>query len=97
MMEHLKFGDAILACYLAVRLADKLPGVVGLWALVTVMARAMEEAREKAGLTSYEGIDLRKVHVAVPRPPIVPSVAERAAGNCSGLPAIVKRPAVPHL
>ena len=88
LIEHLKFGDALLACFLTARLAPELPGVQERWAWITIMARALEQARQQAGVRDYNGLDLRKVHVPETKPPIRPMIAEvaretlqRIAGN----------------
>jgi regulator of sirC expression with transglutaminase-like and TPR domain len=73
LIEHLRLSDALLTWYLAARLTEndsEQAPMLGNWAVVTMMVRAVEEAREAAGLRNYEGIDLRKVRMPEPRPPI---------------------------
>ncbi|HEV3418364.1 MAG TPA: transglutaminase family protein [Pirellulales bacterium] len=76
MIAHLKLGDALLSCFLAARLAPDVPGVQGNWSVATVMAHALETARKQTGLKNYDGIDLRRIPIAEPKPPMLPSVAE---------------------
>jgi hypothetical protein len=63
LIDHLRLGDALLSCFLAGQLASKDPVVHGNWSFVTVMARALEEARKQAGLDGHLGLDLGKVPV----------------------------------
>ena len=39
------------------------PEARGIWSVATVMARALEQARQDAGLSDYWGLDLRNVRV----------------------------------
>ena len=65
LIDNLRLGEALLSCFLSARLAPEDPGVRGTWSIVTLMARALEQARQKAGLDGYAGLDLRKVPVPV--------------------------------
>lgn len=69
LSDHLRCGEALLACYLATRLAPEHAIVQGKWATVTVMTDALEQARRRMGLSDYEGLDLRTVPVPDGREP----------------------------
>ncbi|MCX7427984.1 MAG: hypothetical protein NTW96_20440 [Planctomycetia bacterium] len=64
LMDHLRLGDALLSSCLAGQLAPEDPGVLGVWCIATLMARSLEEARRRAELNDYWGLDLCKVSVA---------------------------------
>jgi hypothetical protein len=64
LMDNLELAEALQACYLARKFAPDCMLVRYAWAEVTVMARAMEAARERAGLRDYDGLDLRDIPVA---------------------------------
>jgi len=63
LMDHLRLGEALLSSCLAGQLALEDPGVRGAWSIATLMAHALEQARRKAGLDGYWGLDLANVPV----------------------------------
>jgi hypothetical protein len=63
LMDNLRAGEAVMACFLAAQLAPKCEIVHGDWAVATVMARAMEAARVKSGLADYSVLNLPRVPV----------------------------------
>ena len=63
LIDHLRPDEMLCACFLAAKLAADDQGVVGTWSVATVMARAMERARQKAAADNYETLDLQWIYV----------------------------------
>jgi hypothetical protein len=63
LMDNLRLSEALQSCSLAGGLAIENCGVRASWSIATVMARALEDARRRAGVESYHDLDLRNVPV----------------------------------
>ena len=56
-------AEALQSCFLARKFAVRDNSVREIYAVVTVMARALEQARQRAGAEDYNGLDLRNVPI----------------------------------
>ena len=86
LVDNLRLGEALLSCLLAGRLPPKDQSVKASWIVATVMARALERERRKAGLEGYEGLDLEWIYVPKLKMRygqwVAPTVVERFETNC---------------
>jgi hypothetical protein len=63
LIDNLRFGEAVMACFLATQLAPRDGLVHGNWAVATVLARAVEAARVRSRLADYSVLNLARVPV----------------------------------
>jgi regulator of sirC expression with transglutaminase-like and TPR domain len=66
LRDNLRLAEAIESHFLAAKLAPKHPNIRGGWAVSTILARALEQSRQAAGIEDYSDLDLRKVRFPKP-------------------------------